>query len=221
MRMTTHNRGYTMRMNERFSIAAFVVLLAVQAQATTWNATADFSLAANPNGAWSYGYANAAGGDYALMIYTAANFAEQPGLNVWNVKTATGVPCVALNTSANTYFKWAPGVLGLHPGVTGTATEHPVVTWTAPSNGVYRFTSSFTYVGGGNGVGPSVTKNLSKGLVAIKSGVIDMSVPVMTWNETLSLVAGDTINWAVNANADNGSDSTVLSAEVTSLPSKN
>jgi len=220
MRMTTHNRGYMMRMNERFSIAAFVVLLAMQTQAATWNAATDFSLAANPSGAWSYGYANAAGGGYARMTVVDLNTFGSTGLKAWLV-TATGVPCVALNTSANTYSKWAPGVLGLHPGVAGTATEHPVVTWTAPSNGVYRFTSSFTYVGGGTGVGPSVTKNLSKGLVGIKSGVINMSVPVMTWNETLSLVAGETINWAVNANADNGSDSTVLSAEVKSLPSKN
>ncbi len=209
-----------MRMNERFYIAAAAgVLLALQAQAATWNATADFSLAANPNGAWSYGYANAAGASNALMTVSNSNLFGSSGLNGWSV-TANTVPCVAKNTSASTYYGWAPGVLGMHPNNPG-ATEHAVVTWTAPSNGLYQFTSSFTYVGGGGGVGPSVTKNLSPGtgvFVGLKSGVITNAAPVFTWNETLSLVAGETISWALNSAGINGSDSTVLSAEVTSLP---
>ncbi len=216
-------REYLQRPACGLSLAALLCLAARPAAAQTWDATADFSLAANPNGAWSYGYAAYDGSAYALMTIPDPNAYDFSGFKAW-LQAPGAVPCVAKNTDpVNTYVGWAPGVLGIHPGPAGTAIEHAVVTWTAPANGYYQFTSSFTYVGGGDGAGPSVTKNIRLGpgvYVGIKSGVIDTSAPVMTWNETLILVAGDTISWAINSAGNHGGDSTVLSAEVTSLPTE-
>lgn len=182
-----------------------------------WDASADFSLASNPKGVWSYQWLTSLSA-FGNMPNSDANWFG-PGLAAWGQGALASVPVVMKNNSASTFAGWAPGVLGMHPGSGG---NHAVVTWTAPSAGTYSFASSFTHVGtGGNGVIPSVAKDLATSFVSMGSQWIGPGSPygsVWAWNNVLALNAGETISWALNPNGDEGADSTVLSAIVTAVP---
>jgi len=103
------------------------------------------------------------------------------GGTVERYDSATGrhvgsMPCVLKNNSGAAFAGWTPGVLGLHPGATG---RQPVVTWTAPAAGNYTFVSSFTLVGsGGDGVIPSVTRNLGKDNIGLGNQYLQTIAPV-------------------------------------------
>ncbi len=201
-----------------FSAAALLCLTVHSAMAaTTWDANADFSVSTNPNGAWSYQWLTGlAPGQYGNMANSQTTYGGNAGLLAWD-QAADGIPVVVKNTNpTNTYYGWAPGVLGMHPGSGG---NHAVVTWTVPISGAYSFVSSFTHVGGaGDGVIPSVTRNVFSAPVAYGSQWIGTTSPTWTWSDTLTLSAGETISWALNPNGNEGGDSTVLSAVVTAVP---
>lgn len=204
------------------ALAASVALIGslVPVSATTWDATADFSLSSNPNGAWSYQWLTGLSpGQYGPMTTAETAFAGNPGFLAWDLG-AGSIPLVGKNTDpVNTYYGWAPGVLAMHPGNGG---NHAVVTWTAPYAGTFSFASSFTWVGGagqGDGVIPSVSKDVFTSYVSLGSQYIGNGSPngnTWAWNDTLTLSAGETISWALNPNAGGpGADSTVLTAVVT------
>ena len=206
-----------------FSAAALLCLTVHSAMAaTTWDANADFSVSTNPNGAWSYQWLTGlAPGQYGNMANSQTTYGGNAGLLAWD-QAADGIPVVVKNTNpTNTYYGWAPGVLGMHPGSGG---NHAVVTWTVPISGAYSFVSSFTWVGGagqGDGVIPSVSKNVFTGIVSLGSQHIGNTSSygnTWSWNDTLTLNAGDTISWALNPTGNEGADSTVLSAVVTAVP---
>jgi hypothetical protein len=222
--MKMKNQSLLRRPAFGFSAAALLCMTVHSAMAaTTWDANADFSLASNPNGAWTYQWLTGlAPGQYGNMTTAEANFGGQPGLQSWDLG-GSSVPAVLKNTDlVNTYYGWAPGVLGMHPGSGG---NHAVVTWTVPISGAYSFVSSFTWVGGagqGDGVIPSVSKNVFGAFQSFGSQHIGNTSSygnTWSWNDTLNLNAGDTISWAINPNAGgNGADSTVLSAVITAVP---
>ena len=187
--------------------------------AATWDASADFSLASNPNGAWTYQYLTGlAPGEYGDFTFADNNRDGLAGLLSWTQATGS-IPGVFKNTSAtNTYYGWEPGALGMYPSATG---NHSVVTWTAPSSGDYSLASSFNWLGtSGNGVVASVAKNAFTGLVQLGAQQIGGNSPsTYSYNDTLTLSAGDTISWALNANGANDvEDFTRLNAVVTSVP---
>ena len=201
-----------------FFAAALLCLTVHSAMAATiWDANADFSLASNPNGAWSYQWLTGlAPGQYGIMTSSTTTYGNNPGLLGWS--QPGGLPVVVKNTSpTTTYFSWAPGVLGMHPDNGG---NHAVVTWTAPSAGAYSFVSSFTLVGtGGDGVIASVTRNLSTS--PSEQGQQYLAAVGNSWswnNASMTLNAGETISWALNPNETIGADSTVLTAVVTAVP---
>ena len=146
---------------------------------TTWDATKDLSLAANPNGAWSYRWFDSPSA-MGNMTDQSADWCGA-GLAAWGNGTVGSMPCVLKNNSGAAFAGWTPGVLGLHPGATG---RQPVVTWTAPAAGNYTFSSSFTLVGsGGDGVVPSVSRNLGTDNIGLGSQLIGTTVVP---NETLA-----------------------------------
>lgn len=201
-----------------FFAAALLCLTVHSAMAATiWDANADFSLASNPNGAWSYQWLTGlASGQYGNMTNSTTTYGGNAGLLAWS--STGGLPAVVKNTSpTNTYYGWAPGVLGMHPDNGG---NHAVVTWTAPSAGDYSFSSSFTLVGtGGDGVIASVTKNAFTGADGQGQQFLAAVGNSWSWNNaSMTLNAGETISWAINPNVGNGADSTVLTAVVTAVP---
>jgi len=139
----------------------------------TSNPMAEFSAAnGNPNGVWSYRWFDSPSAMGNMPDQSADWFG--PGLAAWGSGAAGSTPCVLKNNSSAAFTGWAPGVLGLHPGATG---RQPVVTWTAPAAGNYTFASSFTLVGsGGDGVVPSVSRNLGTDNIGLGSQLIGTAV---------------------------------------------
>lgn len=108
--------------------AALVLIRAATASAQTFDAANDFSLASNPNGAWSYGWKPGLGGPFALFPGTGGC-----GVATWT----TGAPLSVgknLSSTAVCCATWSmPGYQMLyHPGNSG---ERATLRWTAPFAG--------------------------------------------------------------------------------------
>lgn len=134
-------------MTTRSYSAAFAALLFCaapsRAVAQAWEAAADYSSAANPNGAWSYGWTPLSGGP--LTLFT--NFGPFcGGVGGWRL-TGPGtfnLPLAGKNQSASTLccttVRMPPGRLILHPGFNG---QKAVLRWTAPQAGQYYVSAAF------------------------------------------------------------------------------
>ena len=121
--------------------AVFAVWLTVAAAprsfAQIWEAAADYSSVANPNGAWSYGWTPLAGGP--LTLFT--NYGPFcGGVSGWRL-TGPGVfnlPLVGKNHAASTLccttVRMPPGRIIMHPGFSG---QKAILRWTAPASGSY------------------------------------------------------------------------------------
>lgn len=201
-------------------IALGVFSAATTASAQTWDANADFSLASNPNGQWTYQYYN--GTTVTNQPFADSAFNGVAGFDAW-APGDNQLPMVGKNNTVATHFGWAPGVLAMHPQVSNFQS---VVTWTAPSAGQYSFASTFTWVGTGasNGVLTSVSQNLSVlpsslGNMLIGGDSGNGNTYTLNSASPLTLSTGDTLSWLVDAyQGNNGNDSTVLDATVTAVP---
>lgn len=113
-----------------------------QATSQTWDVAADFTILANPNGDWSYGWSQTRGSEFSLLP-TVDN---QNGVQL---RTGSGVarePLVFFNPSDGTISPAGTNPipahsLGFHPGPGG---QNAIVRWTAPINGAYRVAAVFT-----------------------------------------------------------------------------
>src|SRR3712207_1045582 len=103
------------------------------AQSAAFDAAADFSLAQNPNGAWSYGFTQTRGAAFSPATLTDST----ADLEIRRA-TSNGPHVVKNKTGATfTYgtIVHPPDLLGLDPGLDG---RNSVVRWTAPAAGTYR-----------------------------------------------------------------------------------
>lgn len=212
---------------------ASALLFAAQfAEAQIWDVATDFSLGSNPNGDWSYGLCRNNGTGFTTLGQTDANGYGEPGLNTWYWwQYGNGLPSVYHNTSNGTIFGIAPGGVGMHPYFNDGigSYDHSVVLWTAPATGDYQFNLSWNYVGGGDGVTPSVTRNISGTgagpTTLIDSWQLNNLAPTATWLQSgnapiYSLAAGETMAFAVNNGLANdyGGDGTAISLNITVVP---
>lgn len=110
-----------------------------------WDVTKEFSIAANPNGVWSYGYATSLNAPFTLFPFPATNSVcirwysnlDPYGFHAIN-RTFDGV---GFNDGQNPPTIMPPGTLWLHPGDSGQVT---ILRWTAPFSGTFRAHGSFT-----------------------------------------------------------------------------
>lgn len=179
-----------------------------------YNAAADFSPTSNPNSVWSYGDSATLGGP--LTAYTLAQ--SSTGIDFWDNTGAFNPPWVAHNGTAGVAtfgtVQFLPGQLGFHPGIND---EISIVRFTAPMAGSFDLSSSFS---GLDFVGPTTTgvHVLLNGL-SIFDGIVNGfgagSGP--SFATTLSLVAGDRVDFAVDFGPNGGYlfDSTGVSATLT------
>ena len=150
--------------------------ISIQSTVTeTWNAVKQFSLASNPNGAWSYGYANVAGGAFTRLAFpskpcTATN---TTGLKCWTDDGSNpNFAGVFGNYSGSTVdyltIVMPPNVLWL-----AIQANEVVTRWTAPSAGEYSVAGSFTGIDTGQApVSVGVYLNGSKPLA--QAGTLDI-----------------------------------------------
>ena len=189
------------------------------AQAQTYDAAGDFSIASNPNGVWSYGYENSLGGTLNLYTDLAPAGASSNG---WIHDIALGTPVVRKNfgASADTFADVVlqPGQLMFHPGPND---QYSIVRFTADHSGVYQLDSSFA---------PLTTDGTTTDVHVLENGVslFDGSVTgtynaptgAPSFSDSLMLNSGDTVDFAVGygANGNFYQDSTALAATLKTAP---
>ncbi len=180
-----------------------------------YDAAADFSLAENPNGAWSYGQSASVGGQIALY---STNMVDSLGLSVWYGSTDNYTPSVAKNTTgqainnATHSITWPAGALSFHPS---RYNQQSVVRWTAPEDGTCAIEASFTLLDAqANNVDVHILHNGSSLMNTVISGYLG-STSFSTENP-IDVQAGDTIDFAVGYGSNSFlNDTTQLEAKIT------
>lgn len=199
-------------MLRRTVLIALVVLVclavsALPAIATSWNLASDYSTTANPNGAWSYGWASNSNAGYTFNLYTVCHlFSNMP---CWDIAQSITPGVICNNTgTAQTYgcCPMQPGEAGFHPGSNG---EISIYRFTAPAARNYMVSASFTGLSG-TGKDVHVIKNRTGGL-------FDQQI----WNSSayyngiVPLASGDTLDFVLGYGDGNyNSDSTTVSATI-------
>lgn len=125
-------------MNKIFTL---VTVSAFAASSFGSDAAADFSLASNPNGVWTYGWSTTLGGPVTLDLTTATS----GSIIQWRGDLAgDGNPSLFKNTSGSTVVSGtvtlAPFQLLMHPGPGG---EFSVLRYTATAAGLYSVNAGF------------------------------------------------------------------------------
>ena len=182
------------------------------------NAASDFSPTSNPNGLWSYGWTQTLGSTFILDTYHAVS---SVGGDNWFPSISSPAPVVGHNGTGHAISGaysniLEPGQLGLHPGSDGADS---VVRWTAPLTETVSLAASFTGV---DFVGPTSTDvHVLKNNVPIYDGAVNGFGPssAADFAQTLSVSAGDTIDFVVGYGADGSYsyDATGLDATITPL----
>jgi hypothetical protein len=221
---TMTNEGNDMK--KLLIVLAAMACLGQSAQAA--DATADFSIASNPNGAWSYGYTTTLGGTFVAYSTGSAviGFGTSGTLDAWNKNNApTYVPwvgkagaggwtcCTSVTVAANT--------ITMHPGGSG---EFSVVRYTAPSAGSYQFTGSFFGQDNGGQVNGTTTDVHVRATNDVFTDTVVGFGNTKTFNGVVALTAGQTLDFVVGVGVGLGNqnnyynDSTGLIASVTAVP---
>ena len=178
----------------------------------TFDAVNDFSSAQNQGVAWGYGYRPAGGGPFAVLSNNDNLYGLVAGMHTWYLPNVWNLPVVFHNgtgVSQSYYGATQPtDLLNLYPGGAG---EKSVVRWTAPRAGTAQITGRFQGLDTTT-TGVSVVKN---GTVTLSSGNINGMGSQAAFTLTVSVAAGDTIEFQVYFNGDIGHDSTGLAAAIT------
>jgi hypothetical protein len=194
---------------ERAAGASLVLLLLAGQPAksqTTWSAVPDFTITANPSGAWSYGWEDFLGAP--LSIYTVTDATSVPGMDAW-LEDGTypfNPPYVARNVTPKTicYEMYCVPVtyLQFHPS---SNDQYSVVRWTAPAQGVYILEGAFI---GLDYRGPTTTDVhvLVNSTVSLFQGEISSFNQPLSFKEAVALRAGDTVDFAVGFGSDGNYD---------------
>ncbi|MBI2842941.1 MAG: alpha-galactosidase [Armatimonadetes bacterium] len=201
------------------AVVAVCLIVAVGPVAgQTWNASTDFSVAGNPNGVWSYGYAPNLAAGYQLVHYAGHGIGAQLPAGWQNVQywwASYATPAVYNNpASTNAVSEWGTipaQSMAMHPGMNN---ERSVVRWTAPAEGLCAIRGSFKALNFGKVDGTVLqnglvlwTRNMDAGQSS--SFILDVLA-----------AANDTVDFAGGYGADNtfSGDLTGLSATVELVP---
>jgi DNA-binding winged helix-turn-helix (wHTH) protein len=183
---------------------------------------AQFTILANPNGNWSYGYSPFNNiSVFKPFQFTDRNsyFEAVPGMpmNIWRNSEAWQ-PSIMINTSDKVIvpqaaFTLPPGMLNLHPGPDG---QRSVLRWIAPRAGIFKFEGAFWSIDVHETSSDfSIVQN---GKVVITSKNISGYGIETPFVITPQVVAGDTIDFSVGYGASTyESDSTGLTLFVTEV----
>ena len=180
-------------------VAALGCIATAQADFATWDAQDDFSATTNPNGAWTYGFFASAGyADFTELTVPELCFGVT-GLDAWHEAVGQQDPAVFHNGTA------APIALGANPmvdpnmlcwGPSPSKLGGTSVRWTAPGTGsvtVDATALNWQYKDGGpSDIDFAIVHN---GTEVYAPGA---GVGPHTWNSSLSVAMGDTIDFTSN-----------------------
>ncbi len=185
------------------------------AQTTIYSAAKDFSAQSNPAGTWDYGYRASSTSPFTLYPSNGNVFGLEPGLHTWYLPSPYNYPMLIHNGTGTTKTYYGithpPDLLNLYPGTNG---EKSVVRWTAPSTGTATIEGRF------EGIHTTTTEvTVTHNSVPLFAGAINGFGSRASFTLTRTVVAGDTIEFAVGASGNFNTDSTGLAATVTLQPS--
>jgi hypothetical protein len=205
--------------------------------AVVWNAAADLRLnespdtpqeLLNPNFAvpqWSYGYRNTVA-SLALTLFAGPGdhtnvYGGSPSVQGWTLGGV--VPALGVNVSDSpVIFNFGPGnLVPLNPGEMSMhpqVGQHVVVRWTTPADGEYTINSHWEDQDpyGGSGAAGYVVIN---GLIVAGGPWSNGAGNGFTdTNRTVPLVAGDVVDFVLDANGGFDFDTTKFNATVTPEP---
>jgi hypothetical protein len=198
-------------------IAAFGSI-AQPAAAQVYDAAADFSLAANPNSVWHYGFESSLGSPFTLFDTTATLFGP---IDYWASSAVGSTPQINQNTSASTYhntdpasdIEWAAGELSAHPGPAGQVS---VVRFVAPADGVYQIDATFRGI---DHTGTTTDVHVLVNNVSLFDQAVTGYHQPALFSTTLPLLQNQTVDFAVGySNGSYLDDSTGLDAVITVVP---
>lgn len=188
----------------------------------TFDAFADFSILANPNGVWSYGYTMTLGS--LLIPHSTAQADFVPGVDRWVTPSIDYWLMVGKNktganiTTAPPTAYYPSDMLLVHPTVSWS---YSVVRWTAPAGGTYSFTGKFAGL-------DSVTSVADTDVHILHNSITDLLAPTVlrgvgtekTFSISRAVAAGDTIDFAVGKGPSgfHQNDSTGLKVSITGPP---
>jgi uncharacterized repeat protein (TIGR01451 family) len=179
------------------------------ATATGSSAAAEFSVAQNPNGVWSYGYRASAGAPFKLYPNhdaTAGNvgtwYDASIAMDQWNLPVVSHGPSNPL--------------VQMHPGPRG---EQTVLRWTAPAAAVVNVSGRFENMNNAT-TDVHVVHNSTNSLF---DGAINGQGSVAPFSIRKTVAAGDTLDFAVGwgSNGNYNYDSTGLALNITTEPLRN
>ncbi len=179
----------------------------------------DFSLAGNPNGAWSYGRQNAIGGAFTLLGTAKTNFANVPVL-LWAIN-ASSQPAILHNDTTETAITdggqgaYPPETTWFAPGVQGQPGNYAVARLTVPAggDGTYQLVTR-ARPGYNVALQRDTDFHVARNNVEIFGVRLD-EAQTAGYTNTLALAAGDTIDFAVGRGEDNSHIWSQLKVEAT------
>ncbi|MBI5513995.1 MAG: hypothetical protein HY909_09520 [Deltaproteobacteria bacterium] len=180
---------------------------------------------ANPAGAWTYFYGPSSLGAGTLTeyvtaaqhVYTAADHTDawygSPTLQGYVHDFGYNVPMVVTNTSPNPAGAVTPygahvnfGELLYHPGAPASGGRYNTIRWTAPTAGTFRVTAAWRVAHGAQ-VDWAILRNHA--LPPVATGRSPSS-----YTGTLTLAAGETLDFALGFGGDFGSTTTGIGIQV-------
>jgi hypothetical protein len=192
------------------------------AAAQKYDASADFSTTNDPSpfngGVWSYGYEDILGTGFVLdPSNSPQTLSFNSAIQGWAAGTG-GYSYVAQNTSAVAVsyvdVTLQPGQIVMHPDATG---QYSVVRFTAPTTGDYTLDTAFS----GLDTTPTTTDvHVLLDGSSLFDGAVDSYEIPQAYSSSLSLSAGDTVDFAVGdgSNKNYFNDSTGLTATLATTP---
>ena len=168
--------------------------------ATSYDPTADFSLSANPNGVWTYGWMPSDFSSFNSYTDTITGAFKQ-----WYTPGMSGdyTPTVGYNYTSTTNYGVLPGQLTLHPGPGGQAS---VLRFTTPSAGQYVIDGEF------------FSGDIGTMLVGVRQGTswLWQGTDAGAFHLTPSLAANDAIDFVVYGGY--GFGNTPLDLKISTVP---
>lgn len=174
--------------------------------AQTYDATADFSSSANPNGVWSYGQTTTLG---ALVLYNASRTIPfvGPSGKEW-------YPAPEADTDRPDVVYWIPGAPQLTLSA-GPAGEWSVVRWTAPADGTYSVNTTFSGFWPDSVVDGDVHV-LVNNRHLFDSNIGPQGIAPASYSGQITVSQGDTVDFVLGfgANGTNSRDRAILTARI-------
>lgn len=211
--MKSHSPRYPLLALKLFGfILALAQMGPAAARVAAYDLSSDFSPVSNPSGPWKYGAMTSLGGSFTLFTAQQSSLSENGvPVDYW-LLNLNAEPFIFRNDTTNTATSdggtavFPPGTVVLHPN-NGTANDYPfaVARFTVPpaGGGTYLLqTAAHTYL---NRPSSDVDFHVLVNGIQLVSQFIS-SGSGTNYTTTLSLLVGDTIDFAVGRGQDGNGD---------------